>query len=161
MDTGKSDAVPLPAQLPLIAATGLGMTFPGVRALEGIAISIPAGEVHAIVGENGAGKSTLIRILSGEIADYDGELRLDGSHVRFTSPRDAIARGIAVIPQELLLVGPLTASENICLGHEPQTARRCWHRSAKRRWRREPSSASIPVSARSSPLHGRCRSTRG
>jgi rhamnose transport system ATP-binding protein len=124
MDTGKSDAVPLPAQLPLIAATGLGMTFPGVRALEGIAISIPAGEVHAIVGENGAGKSTLIRILSGEIADYDGELRLDGSHVRFTSPRDAIARGIAVIPQELLLVGPLTARENICLGHEPQTARR-------------------------------------
>jgi L-arabinose transport system ATP-binding protein len=124
MDTGKSDAVPLPAQLPVISATGLGMTFPGVRALEGIAISIPAGEVHAIVGENGAGKSTLIRILSGEIADYDGELRLDGSHVRFTSPRDAIARGIAVIPQELLLVGPLTASENICLGHEPQTARR-------------------------------------
>ena len=77
------------------------MTFPGVRALAGIDLSVGAGEVHAIIGENGAGKSTLIRILSGEIDGYDGSLVLDGRRRRFASPREAIAHGIAVIPQEM------------------------------------------------------------
>ena len=98
------------------------MTFPGVRALDGTDFAVTAGEVHAIIGENGAGKSTLIRILSGEIDGYEGGLRLDGRAIRFGSPREAIAHGIAVIPQELLLVGSLTASENVCLGQEPRSA---------------------------------------
>jgi len=106
---------------PLLEAAGIGMTFPGVRALEDVDFAIERGEVHALVGENGAGKSTLIRILSGEIAGYDGALRLDGQESRFATPGEAIAKGIAVIPQELLLVGPLTASENVCLGHEPRS----------------------------------------
>ena len=106
---------------PLLEAAGIGMTFPGVRALEDVDFAIERGEVHALVGENGAGKSTLIRILSGEITGYDGALRLDGDEARFATPGEAIARGIAVIPQELLLVGPLTASENVCLGHEPRS----------------------------------------
>ena len=108
-------------ETPLLEAAGIGMTFPGVRALEDVDFAIGAGEVHALVGENGAGKSTLIRILSGEIAGYDGTLRLEGQETRFATPAEAIARGIAVIPQELLLVGPLTASENVCLGHEPRS----------------------------------------
>jgi ribose transport system ATP-binding protein len=107
---------------PILEATGIAMSFPGVRALTGVDFSIGPGEVHALVGENGAGKSTLIRILSGEIDSYEGELRLDTRLIRFASPRDAIRHGIGVIPQELLLVGALTASENVCLGHEPRSS---------------------------------------
>ena len=106
----------------ILEATGIAMSFPGVRALTGVDFSIAAGEVHALVGENGAGKSTLIRILSGEIDSYEGELRLDTRPIRFASPREAIRHGIAVIPQELLLVGALTACENVCLGQEPRSS---------------------------------------
>ena len=102
-----------------IEAARLSMSFPGVRALDGVDFSVRSGEVHALIGENGAGKSTLIRILSGELAGHGGELKLDGRVVRFESPRDALAAGIAVIPQELLLVDPLSAADNVCLGHEP------------------------------------------
>jgi len=105
----------------LIEAARLSMSFPGVRALDGVDFSLQAGEVHALVGENGAGKSTLIRILTGEISDYDGQLMVDGRVARFASPRDALADGIAAIPQELLLVNSLTAADNVCLGHEPRS----------------------------------------
>ena len=121
METSSGSHAPA-ISAPILAAVGVTMTFPGVRALAGIDLSVGAGEVHAIVGENGAGKSTLIRILSGEIDGYDGSLVLDGRRRRFASPREAIAHGIAVIPQELQLVGPLTASENVCLGHESRSA---------------------------------------
>ncbi len=119
--SASSGQTPTPPASLLLEAVGVGMAFPGVRALDRVDFSIAAGEVHALVGENGAGKSTLIRILSGEIEGFAGELTLDGRPMRFASPRDAIAHGIAVIPQELLLVGPLTASENVCLGREPRT----------------------------------------
>ncbi len=97
------------------------MEFPGVRALDGVDFDVMAGEVHALIGENGAGKSTLVRILAGEIPDYAGEVRLGGVLRRMADPREAIARGIAVIPQELQLVEPLSAAENIFLGREPTT----------------------------------------
>ncbi len=92
------------------------MEFPGVRALDGVDFDVLPGEVHALIGENGAGKSTLIRILSGEIAGYDGEVRIDGTPRRMAGPREAIAAGIAVIPQELQLVSSLSVAENIFLG---------------------------------------------
>ena len=82
---------------PFLEAAGIGMTFPGVRALEGVDFAIEAGEVHALVGENGAGKSTLIRVLSGEIAGYDGVIQVDGQDARFATPAQAIARGIAAL----------------------------------------------------------------
>ena len=104
---------------PIIDARGVSMTFPGVRALGGVDFDVRAGEVHALIGENGAGKSTLIRILSGELSGYEGEVRLDGRPMRFDSPRAALAAGIAVIPQELQLVSTLSAGENILLGREP------------------------------------------
>jgi ABC-type sugar transport system ATPase subunit/ribose/xylose/arabinose/galactoside ABC-type transport system permease subunit len=97
------------------------MTFPGVRALDEVDFDVRPGEVHALIGENGAGKSTLIRILSGEIGDYEGEVRLEGRMVRFASPREAIEQGIAVIPQELQLVSVISADENIFLGREPRS----------------------------------------
>jgi len=98
------------------------MSYPGVRALDHVDFDVAPGEVHAVVGQNGAGKSTLIRILSGEIDGYQGELRLDGRAVRFRSPSEAIAAGIAVIPQELQLVSSLPAADNIFLGREPRSS---------------------------------------
>src|SRR5579862_7191663 len=98
------------------------MEFPGVRALDGVDFDVVAGEVHALIGENGAGKSTLVRILAGEVTGYGGEVRLDGVARRLADPREAIASGIAVIPQELQLVEPLSVAENIYLGREPTTA---------------------------------------
>ncbi len=97
------------------------MDFPGVRALDAVDFDVRPGEVHALVGENGAGKSTLVRILAGELTGYEGELRLGGETRRLADPREAIAAGIAVIPQELQLVATLDASENIFLGREPRT----------------------------------------
>ena len=107
---------------PLLEARRIGKQFPGVRALADVDLTLLAGEVHALVGENGAGKSTLVRILGGEIDRYDGELRVNAATRHFTSPRDALAAGIAVIPQELQLVASLTVAENIFLGREPRLA---------------------------------------
>ena len=106
---------------PLVEARGVSMVFPGVRALDGVDFDVLPGEVHALIGENGAGKSTLVRILAGEITDYAGEMRIDGAVRRLADPREAIAGGIAVIPQELQLVAPLSAAENVFLGREPRT----------------------------------------
>ena len=100
----------------LVEARGVSMEFPGVRALDAVDFDVRPGEVHALIGENGAGKSTLIKILSGEITGYAGEVRIDGAARRMESPREAIAAGIAVIPQELQLVSSLSVAENIFLG---------------------------------------------
>jgi D-xylose transport system ATP-binding protein len=100
---------------------GIAKTFPGVRALDGVDFDLRAGEIHALVGENGAGKSTLLRVLGGAHPHptYDGEVVIDGRLCRFRSVHDAEAAGVAVVFQELSLVGPLSVAENIALGHEP------------------------------------------
>ncbi len=100
----------------LVEARGVSMEFPGVRALDGVDFDVRPGEVHALIGENGAGKSTLIKILSGEVSGYSGEVRIDGAARQMESPREAIAAGIAVIPQELQLVSSLSVAENVFLG---------------------------------------------
>ena len=107
---------------PLLSARSISMSFPGVRALDDVDFDVYPGEVHALIGENGAGKSTLVRILAGEIGDYDGEVLVGGERRRFRGPRDAIAAGIAEIPQELQLVSSLSAAENVFLGREPRGA---------------------------------------
>ncbi|MFN8579949.1 MAG: ATP-binding cassette domain-containing protein [Gemmatimonadaceae bacterium] len=117
---------------PLIEGRGLGMRFPGVQALSGVTFGVQAGEVHALLGENGAGKSTLVRILTGEYAPTDGHVLVDGHERHYASPRDALADGIAVIPQELQLVTSLTVAENIALGHEVVGAARFVDRVAQR-----------------------------
>src|SRR5207237_10554557 len=92
--------------------------LPGVLALDDVSFDIEAGELHAVVGENGAGKSTLMKILSGVLTDFEGELSLRGQPVRFRSTRDAEDAGISIIHQELNLVEDLSAAANIFLGRE-------------------------------------------
>src|SRR5437764_10750913 len=92
--------------------------FPGVTALSDVTLDVHAGELHAICGENGAGKSTLMKILSGVITEYEGELLLAGKPVQFTGTRDAETAGISIIHQELNLVEQLSAAANIFLGRE-------------------------------------------
>jgi len=100
----------------------LTKTFPGVKALDGVSLSVQCGEIHALCGENGAGKSTLIKILSGVYphGSYAGEIELEGKTVHFRHIRDAEHVGIAVIYQELALVKEMTIGENIFLGQEPK-----------------------------------------
>lgn len=102
----------------LLQMRAIQKRFGGVHALRGVDFDLAGGEVHVLLGENGAGKSTLMGVLSGAIAPDSGELRLDGSPLRFASPRDAHAAGIAMIPQELDLVPGLDIAANLFLGHE-------------------------------------------
>jgi ribose transport system ATP-binding protein len=90
--------------------------FGATRALDGVSITLAPGEVHVLAGANGAGKSTLIRILSGVHAEFNGKLKLDGRRVRFRSPAEARAEGIATIHQELALVPSLSVVDNLLLG---------------------------------------------
>jgi len=100
----------------------IGKSFGAARALEAVSLRIARGSIHALVGENGAGKSTLGKIVSGVIAPDHGEMLLGGEPVRFHSPREAIARGIVLIAQELSLVPALSVAENVFLGTEPRRA---------------------------------------
>ncbi len=106
----------------LLDARAIGKRFPGANALNQVDFDLQPGEVHALIGENGAGKSTLVKILSGDITEYDGAIATDGQVRRFASPRDALHAGIAIIPQELQLVRSLSVAENIGLGNEPRSA---------------------------------------
>ena len=95
-------------------------TFPGVKALQDVTLTVERGEIHAICGENGAGKSTLMKVLSGVYphGTYEGEIIYDGEEVQFSSINDSEARGIVIIHQELALVPYLSVAENIFLGNE-------------------------------------------
>ena len=94
---------------------------PNVVALDDVSASFRAGEIHAIVGENGAGKSTLMKVLYGLYPPEAGEIEFRGQRVRFASPGDAIAAGIGMVHQEILLIPEYTVWENIVLGAEPVT----------------------------------------
>jgi ABC-type sugar transport system ATPase subunit len=104
---------------PAIRFAGVTKHFPGVVALDDITFDVARGSCHAVCGENGAGKSTLGKILAGIHEPDSGELLLDGRRVRFTSPRDALADGVAMVHQELAFCENLSVAENLCLGHLP------------------------------------------
>jgi ABC-type sugar transport system ATPase subunit len=106
--------------VPRVEFAGVGKRFGGTRALDGVSLVLENGECHALVGENGAGKSTLGRILAGIHAPDEGALRLDGKPVRFRSPADARAAGVAMVHQELSFCPELSVAENLALGAWPR-----------------------------------------
>lgn len=107
--------------MPLLEMQDIVKEFPGVRALDGVSLSLEAGEFHALVGENGAGKSTLMKVLSGvyPAGTFRGKILINGEQKQFRGVRDSEEAGIAIIFQELSLVKNLTVAENIFLGREP------------------------------------------
>jgi ribose transport system ATP-binding protein len=103
----------------LVEMKSIVKDFASTRALDRVSLHIRRGEVHGLIGENGAGKSTLMNILGGALTPTSGELLLRGVPVQFRGPADAQACGIAMIHQELNVVGELSVAENMLLGHEP------------------------------------------
>ncbi|MGH7004740.1 MAG: sugar ABC transporter ATP-binding protein, partial [Alphaproteobacteria bacterium] len=103
----------------LVELTGIRKSFGGVHALQGVDFTLRAGEVHALLGENGAGKSTLMRVLGGEYTSGGGTVKVGGKEQHFRGPMDALAKGIAIIHQEMALAADLTVAENIFLARIP------------------------------------------
>ncbi|MEW9533263.1 multiple monosaccharide ABC transporter ATP-binding protein [Microbispora sp. NPDC049125] len=104
----------------ILRMSGITKTFPGVKALQDVNLSVRRGEIHAICGENGAGKSTLMKVLSGVYphGDYEGEITFEGKRCEFGGIRDSEHAGIVIIHQELALSPQLSIAENIFLGNE-------------------------------------------
>ncbi|MFP1628359.1 ABC transporter ATP-binding protein [Streptomyces sp. 5K101] len=109
---------PSPPSAAAVELRGITKRFPGVVANHDIDITVRKGTVHALVGENGAGKSTLMKILYGMQKPDEGTITVDGDHVTFSSPADAIARGIGMVHQHFMLADNLTVLENVVLGGE-------------------------------------------
>ena len=107
----------------IIKVENINKSFPGVKALNNINLSINRGECHGLVGENGAGKSTLGKIIAG-VYQYDsGKMIVDGKEVKFSGPYDATDHGIGIVHQELLFCENMSVAENLSLGRFPQKAK--------------------------------------
>ncbi len=120
---------------PIIEMNGIVKVFPpNVVALDDVSTSFRAGEIHAIVGENGAGKSTLMKVLYGLENRNAGEILYRGQPVHFKEPGEAIASGIGMVHQEILLIPEYTVWQNVVLGMEPVGA---WGRIDETRARQQ------------------------
>ncbi len=100
---------------PVFEAVNIEKRFPGVKALDGVSLSLLPGSIHALLGENGAGKSTLIKVITGVHRPTSGQLLVNGQEVHFSSTRDAVAKGIGVVHQERNLIPRFSVAENIHL----------------------------------------------
>ena len=121
----------------LLEMKGIHKSFPGVRALCGVELTVKRGKVHALIGENGAGKSTLMKILGGIYQPDEGSIRFKGEPLAILDPKDSIRCGIAMIHQELSPIPEMTIAENVFLGREPVFGftrivdRRAMHRNTR------------------------------
>ncbi len=122
MDAAPMQTQPLATQdmVPILALDGVTKTFPGVKALSAVDLSLYPGQVTALIGENGAGKSTVVKILTGIYQPDGGAIRVDGSATRFATAQAAADAGITAIHQETVLFDELSVAENIFLGHAPR-----------------------------------------
>lgn len=104
----------------ILEMRGITKTFPGVKALDNVNLTVREGDIHAICGENGAGKSTLMKVLSGvyPYGSYEGKILYQGKERHFRNIADSEKVGIIIIHQELALVPLLSICENIFLGNE-------------------------------------------
>jgi len=104
----------------MLAVSAIRKHYGGVDALAGAGLELAPGEVHALLGENGAGKSTLVKVIAGLVQPDSGLLELDGLPVRFAGPRDARAKGVAIVSQELSLFGDLDLLGNLFVDEQPR-----------------------------------------
>ncbi|MFG3205625.1 ATP-binding cassette domain-containing protein [Streptomyces sp. NPDC048192] len=102
----------------LVELRGAGKSYGNIRALHGVDLEVRAGRVTCVLGDNGAGKSTLIKIISGLHQHTEGEFLVDGEPVRFSTPREALDRGIAAVYQDLATVPLMPVWRNFFLGSE-------------------------------------------
>lgn len=102
----------------VLEARGITKRFPGVVANSNVSLRLYKGEVLALLGENGAGKSTLMNILYGLYAQDEGEILVNGTPMRASSPHESIQRGIGMVHQHFQLVPVMTVAENVMLGNE-------------------------------------------
>ncbi|WP_337270489.1 sugar ABC transporter ATP-binding protein [Oryzifoliimicrobium ureilyticus] len=105
----------------ILEMRGISQIFPGVKALDGVSLSLYPGKVTALIGENGAGKSTLVKILTGIYRPNEGEIIVDGQPMAFANAQAAMNAGVTAIHQETVLFDELSVGENIFLGHAPRT----------------------------------------
>lgn len=103
----------------ILKMTDISKSFPGVRALDKAHLTVKAGTVHALMGENGAGKSTLMKCLFGIYSKDSGSILLDGKEVSFSSSKEAMLGGVAMVHQELNQALTRTVQDNIWLGRYP------------------------------------------
>ena len=118
MNETKNEAAPV-----LLRMEGIEKVFPGVRALDGVDLTVRAGTVHALMGENGAGKSTLMKCLFGVYAKDGGHIYLDGKEINFHHAKEALENGVAMVHQELNQALKRNVMDNMWLGRFPTVAR--------------------------------------
>lgn len=107
-------------EAPLLEMKEIDKLFPGVKALNKAQLTIKRGTVHALMGENGAGKSTLMKCLYGIYHRDNGQVLYDGEEINFSTPKESLDHGIAMIHQELQPIPDMTVAENIFLGDYPK-----------------------------------------
>jgi len=106
-------------EMALVEMTNVAKHFGKVIALNGVSLTVNAGEVLCLLGDNGAGKSTLIKVLSGVHKPTKGQIRMNGEEVDFDSPRDAQKMGIATVYQDLAMIPLTSITRNFFMGREP------------------------------------------
>ncbi|MCG3754513.1 sugar ABC transporter ATP-binding protein [Amycolatopsis sp. Poz14] len=102
----------------VLRLTNVSKRYSGTYALDGVDFDVRAGEIHALLGENGAGKSTMVKIVSGAVAHDSGTLEVDGVPRAFTTPRESVEAGVAMVYQEGSLVESMTVAQNLFMGDE-------------------------------------------
>ncbi|MGW2619873.1 ATP-binding cassette domain-containing protein [Streptomyces sp. NPDC001500] len=113
-----ADTAPEGTDGAIVELRGAGKSYGNIRALHGVSLTVHPGQVTCVLGDNGAGKSTLIKIVSGLHQHTEGEFLVDGAPVRFTTPREALDRGIATVYQDLATVPLMPVWRNFFLGSE-------------------------------------------
>jgi simple sugar transport system ATP-binding protein len=113
---------------PIVELENVTKRFVGVTAISDLSLQLFPGEAFCLLGENGAGKSTVIKILTGVEAPTKGQVRVDGTLVRFASPRDAREKGIATVYQEVGTLPLMSVARNFVLAAEPQKGRGLFRR---------------------------------
>ncbi|SOE07680.1 ATP-binding cassette domain-containing protein [Streptomyces sp. Ag109_G2-15] len=103
---------------PIVELRGAGKSYGNIRALHGVDLKVHASQVTCVLGDNGAGKSTLIKIISGLHQHTEGDFLVDGTPVRFGTPREALDKGIATVYQDLATVPLMPVWRNFFLGSE-------------------------------------------